>query len=525
MNAACASLRLLHRTRRSAVVVTALLLATAASAQSEFPRDRSVQNDLPPPPPVQPVPIFFPPTPPPFGRLVSRLSSSATGQTFAPSPELANYLTEPFYPALSTRLARHDLGDKNRQKLDAYRASRDALLEELQTELTRIREFTPADRHAALESLARRQTPRLAALEATAEQLRSDFLKGEYDWSALREWRLGERNVRGDSPMEIGAVFRAYAFYQAGLAPEQRQLLREIVIEITSGAEDAAAASAQQPYLFFSPALTRVTLPADLPADVAAKIARYETKKSGLKKELFDTIQTQDRATFAFSRTTALKTLAAKQAPGLQELETLAEEIRIGLVSVPALSTAVPRSPLPPGLTQRAMEAVQARTALQKASRAKIDELLGSLPEYFPVAFATSLDSNGVKVRLVPRGSRVSSNDPRIAGIVTRLNEIGEEHRVRHEALNREIEALRDDVGRALGAGATAPAITEALDAVVRHNVQRENEDGYRDYRTAVIEPGLSPEQRRLLLGGAMRKLDFPLPGGELQPIRRPAMW
>lgn len=525
MNAARASLRLLRRTRPSALVAAAVLLAPDGSAQSDFSRDRSTQSDLPPPPPLQPVPIFFPPTPPPFGRLVSRLSSSATGQTFAPPPELVHYVTEPFYPALSTRLARNDLGDKHRQKLDVYRASRDAMLDELQTELARIRDAAPAERYTALASLAQRQTPRLAELEATAEQLRNDLIKGEYDWSALREWRLGERNIRGDSPMEIGAVFRAYAFYQAGLAPEQRQLLREIVIEITSGAEDAGTASAQQPYLFFSPALARVTLPDELPADVGAKIAQYETKKSGLKKELFDTIQTQDRAMFSFSRTTALKALAAKQAATLQELEKLADEIRIGLVSVPALSTTVPRSPLPPGLTQRTMEAVQARTALQKTSRARIDEILAGLPEYFPVAFATSLDSNGVKVRLVPRGQRASSNDPRIVSVVTRINEVGEEHRVRHEALNREIEALRDDVGRALGAGATAQAITEALDAVVRHNVQRENEDGYRDYRTAVIEPGLSPEQRRLLLGGAMRKLDLPLPGGDLQPIRRPAMW
>ena len=64
---------------------------------------------------------------------------------------------------------------------------------------------------------------------------------------------------------------RASAFYQAGLAPAQRLLLREIAIEVTSGADDAAAASARQPYLFFSPALARVILPADVPAEIARR--------------------------------------------------------------------------------------------------------------------------------------------------------------------------------------------------------------------------------------------------------------
>lgn len=475
--------------------------------------------------PQQPVAIFFPPPTPPYGRLVSRLVSTATGQTYAPPPELAHYVTEPFYPALSTRLARQDLPEKTRPKLNAYREARDALLADLEVELTRLHGATPAERHSALAALSEKQTPRLAELEAEAERLRIELIKGDYDWSALREWRLGERNIRGDSPMELGAVLRAYAYYQPGLAPEQRQLLREIVIEITSGAEDATTASAQQPFLFFSPTLTRVTLPAELPAEVAAKVARFETIKSGLKKELFDLVLAQDRATFGFTRTNAMKALATKQAPTFVELEKLADEIRLGLVSVPAMALTELRSPLPPGLTQRTMEAVQARTALQKSSREKIDAILATLPENFPVSFATTLDQTGVKVRLVPRGGRVSPNDPRITGTVTRLNEVGEAHRQSHETLNREIEALRDDVGRALGARATPQAITDALDGVVRHNIRRENEDGYRDYRLAVLEPGLSPEQRRLLLGGALRKLDLPLPSGELQPTRRPATW
>ncbi len=38
----------------------------------------------------------------------------------------------------------------------------------------------------------------------------------------------------------------------------------------------------------------------------------------------------------------------------------------------------------------------------------------------------------------------------------------------------------------------------------------------YHDYQIAVLQPGLSPEQRRLLFGGALERLALPLPGASL---------
>ena len=508
------------------LVLATVLVAAPASAQ--FDPSRSSEMTTPNLPEVPPVPIFFPPNPPPLNRLVSRLASATTGLTLAPSPDLAAYVTETFYPALSTRLARRDLPDKTRQKLDDYRAARAALLEELTVELDRGGAAEPAMRRAALASLARRQTPKIADLEATAEQLRVELAKGDYDWSALRQWRLGETNTRGDSPAELGSVLRAYAFYQSGFLPAQRQLLREIVIEVTSGAEDAAVAAAQQPYLFFSPALTRVTLPDNLPADVAAVVAAFETKKSALKKELFDAVLAADHSPFAFMRASAFKALAARQAPALDEVERMADEIRAGLAELPAMGPRENRSPLPPELTQRTMEVVEARSALQKSTRAQVDALTAELPPDYPATIATAIDSTGVKIRLIPRpGSRrrLAQNDPLIVRLAGRISELSEEHRLRNDELTRSVEALRGEVARVLGPGAPPKAVDDAINGVIRYNVQRENEDGYRDYRRAVFEPGLSPEQRRLLLGGAVRKLDVPLPSGELQPTRRPDTW
>ena len=40
----------------------------------------------------------------------------------------------------------------------------------------------------------------------------------------------------------------------------------------------------------------------------------------------------------------------------------------------------------------------------------------------------------------------------------------------------------------------------------------------YRDYRDAVLAPGLSPAQRRLLFDAAVEQLALPLPAGEAAP-------
>jgi hypothetical protein len=50
----------------------------------------------------------------------------------------------------------------------------------------------------------------------------------------------------------------------------------------------------------------------------------------------------------------------------------------------------------------------------------------------------------------------------------------------------------------------------------------RREAEAYREYDIATLEPGLSPEQRRLLFGGAIALLQLPLPGAEEQPTLAP---
>ena len=216
--------------------------------------------------------IFFPPVPPPLGRPVSHLAAPLPAQ-LTPPAELAPFVNEVFYAPLSTRLAKNDLDDKLRQRLEAYRATRTVLQDELRSALARVRDAGPAARQSALAILARQQTPRVTDLEKSAERLREDLVTAEYNWSALREWHLGEAETRGDSPLEASQVVRAYAFFHPGLLPAQRGLLREIAHEIALAESDTAAATAAQPFLFFSPETARVQFTDDLPAALALRVA------------------------------------------------------------------------------------------------------------------------------------------------------------------------------------------------------------------------------------------------------------
>ena len=512
--------------RHLVVVAVVASLAIPRLGRAQYQPDGS--NNSREVPFLAPKPVFFPPTPPPLDRAISHLTSPAP-RRLTPPPELATYVNEPFYAPLSTWLAEHTLNAKLRQRLDAYRSDKLALQRELHAVLDQARAADPAARRTALEASARQQAARLAALEQTAEQLRDDLAIGGYDWRAAREWTLGERNSRGDSPSEIASVMRAYAYYQSSLSGAQRRLLREISLEIAMAAEDEKAAQAAQPFLFFPPEPARVLLPEDLTSDLAAKVAAYQTKKSAVKKELFDTVYKQDGATFSFVRQSALKALAEKQANRLAELERLAEEIRIGLAQLPPeAQRPAERSPLPPVLTERIAAVLQGRTTLTRETTAKM-ESIRDRHATAPLQISYGFESDGLKFIVVPRRYPGGGNPPKsvtdeVSVIQAEMAVVAEEYGRRFTELVNETDAIRDETSKILGS--TNPrAIEVAMGTATRVVALRETEEGYRDYRTAVFEPGLSPEQRRLLFDGAIEKLDLPLSRGEMQPTRRAPSW
>jgi hypothetical protein len=484
--------------------------------------------------PVRPFVICFPPTPPPLDRAFVHLALSMPPR-LTPPPELAACVNEPFYAPLSTWLLEKALTENMRQRIDTLRAAEAGALADLRATLDETRDADSATRRLALEVLARQQTPQLVTLERDAEQIRADLAIGRYDWRALREWALGDKNTRGDSPAEIAATMRAYAYYQSGLVPAQRRLLREISLELTMAAGDTAAAEAAQPFLFFPPEPARVLLPDDLPADLAAQVAAYQTEKSALKKELYDTIYNEDSAALAFMRNSALKALAGKQAPRLAELEPLAEDIRRGLAELPSTTPRdTERSALPPVLTEQLNATFQAAFALQRETIKRIDAVRVELGDA-PIQVSYSFETDGLKFVVTPRPARASSTTadpngrleklrPPLTAAQNAMAEIADDFGRRYAELLKESDAIRRDAAAALG-NPPARVVEAALASARWVAMLKDSEDGYRDYRTAVFEPGLSPEQRRLLFGSALEKLDLPLPRGEFQPVRRAASW
>jgi hypothetical protein len=59
-------------------------------------------------------------------------------------------------------------------------------------------------------------------------------------------------------------------------------------------------------------------------------------------------------------------------------------------------------------------------------------------------------------------------------------------------------------------------SINDLLEEFENSRQEQEVWERYRDYQTAVLLPGLSPEQRRLLFAAAVEKLALPLPAGEV---------
>ena len=439
--------------------------------------------------------VFFPPAPPPLGSAPD--GPEAGGLRVAPPAELAPFLAEPFYAPLSAHLASPDpdawLSSRQKQELAAFRDAKAALQAELLARLYTLRESEPAARRRELEAFAREQTPRLQELERTAEHLRGEFAAGD-DARAEPGFEPGLPGAAPAADRSAAARLRRAAFYEPALAPEQRRLVRELVLEL---AEDAAGrGGAAGRWILFSPDTTRVPLPEPLQQELAAKVADYLALKGALKRELRSALVHPLRP--PGSPAEDLAALAAQQAPRFQQLERLAEEIRDGLQPLVPDPLRVPRLPaLPPGLEERIAAYRRAKLELQKALLARVQEAAGRAP---------AGDSAAQQAR-----------------VQQTIDAFTRDHAARYAALDAAKESIRRDLAGLKGAGAAGGGDDRSADRLLRNFTdsfqQYELWRLYYEYRIAVFEPGLSPEQRRLLLGVALERL-APPPPGPLLPAR-----
>ena len=434
---------------------------------------------------LEAAPIFYPPDPPPLGAPLP--ARDAAGVNTAVPVELATYVNECFYAPLSTWLAADSTGlklsDALRGRLDTYRATKVALQTELRAKIDLLRETDAASRLMGLEEFAREQTPRIAALEERAEELRRDLIAGG-----------AAATVRPPGGTESGAL-RAAAFYQDGLSPDQRRLLREAALEI----ESSLAAAVDGPWIFFSPECSRIRPFADLAAELAARVRTYQDQKNALKREL--------RAAVAKSVPPArLTELAAQQAPRIAALESIAEEIRRGLVVRNDPTRRPDLSPLPVELNARIDAYRREKLDLQKALLARVEEVT---------------KNQGTSSHPSDKRSTAADASQQQERIREAIAAYTRDNQVRYTALEKCRDGIRSDLSRlsnAKGAPTSAPSADALLKKFSEALQQFEVWRNYRDYQIAVLQPGLSPEQRRLLFDAALEKLARPTSGVALSP-------
>jgi hypothetical protein len=431
--------------------------------------------------------IFYPPVPPPLGAPLP-VRDAAGGKTAAPV-ELAAYVNECFYAPLSTRLTAESSGgklsDALRGRLDAYRATKVALQTELRAKIDLLRETDAASRLAGLEQFAREQTPRVAALEERAEGLRRDLVASVV------------ASIAGPTRGNESGALRAAAFYQEGLSSDQRRLLREAALEMDA----SAMAGVDGAWFFFSPESSRIRPFTDLTPELAAKVSAYQDQKNALKRELCAAVAKS-------SSPSALASLAAQQAPRIVALESVAEEIRRGLVVRSDPTRRPDLSPLPADLNARIAAYRREKLELQKALLARVEEVTRNQP-------ATSLPPDK---RTAAADASASQQQERIREAIAAYTR---ENQARYTALDKCRDGIRGELARltnATGAPTSAPSADALLKKFSEALQQLEVWRNYRDYQIAVLQPGLSPEQRRLLFDAGLEKLALSTPDGASSP-------
>ncbi len=532
-------MRLSPRLRPARVAsIISLLLAATAFAQTGMPTAPTMPDGGPTS--QEPHVTFFPPIPPVYGAALTAtapLTSSTTvpfasgtavlhinrvnGRAMEPPDDLADYVGEIFYPAVGNRLFNSGLSAKLEARLAAYRTKRAALVDALVATLAGEQNAPPAERAAALRAFAPQQAANLAELEAEAERLRRDLLKGglfgdNIAWNFMRGWQLGDPNLAANPAKSDGEyqVARAAAFFQDGLSIEQRGLVRELGTELASAARSVrrrpAVPDDDPRAMFFAPETARYRLPQPLPPQLVALVGRFNAEKAALKRELHETLVKFDRASDG-KRAARFSDLAGQQAARIEQLEKLAEEIRGALAALPTDAPSLP--PIPTELRIRLDRHALDRTAFFAEMSAAMQRARQSAPMDWKKFFA----STPAQRERLSRERQQRIQDAMAAA----TKEFTQQHLARSEDLRERYDRIRADlaaVARDLTDPRTKqPMTVDALLAAYHVSNQRFDAIGreeviYERYRQAMLEPGLSPAQRRLLFRTAHAGLAQALP-------------
>jgi hypothetical protein len=466
---------------------------------------------------------FFPPTPPALESEIPVLAPLDSGP--AAAPELSAFVGDVFYPFLGVRLAYGELLKSQRVQILAYRNAKVEQQDRIRAEILRLKDADPKEREAQLAALASQQAPRIAELEAMAEAIRTDLrqtrvLGVPVEYTDLVEkpgWRKLAAADQATDPAELrqeSNAVRAVAFYQEGLSAAQRHLLFGEAIELEATARAVlAGATPGFRMLSFSPEGARIRLPANVPEALEGRIALYLSAKRALRLELRDTLRNNEDA-LSGTRADVIAKLAVDQAPRLAALEAMAEEIRSGVAGLPDLPGPPTAPSLPPELTAHIttyrahkVELLRRLRTMLSAPTPVADPDSGASGKPDPVTNALAWMHDGSS------RTEVQSTELRVS--------VGEFDRLQTELisqLNREENVIREELA-AYARSTNGPSDKKSINDLLRDfedaRQRQEIWGKYRDYRAAVLMPGLSPGQRRLLFDAGVEQLSLPLPAGE----------
>jgi hypothetical protein len=470
--------------------------------------------------------VFFPPVPPPLESEIPVLAPYDTGPP-AP-PELEAFVGETFYPLFGARLALEDLPRPLRERIVAYRLAKIGLQEALRAQILGLMDVDPNVRGKQLVAFANQQAPKILELEATAEQLRADLrpvhvlglqVEGIEPGGHLSRKVHPVRETPADAAglaRESEAITGA-AFFQEGLPLPQRRLLLEAAAELQAKINPGFGTTGIAPgmrIIFFSPEASRIPIPGDLQEPLKGTVSEYLASKDALKAELRDALAATDSAP-ADARKETLAQLSSAQESRIARVEALAEEIRLGLAAVPNPQGPPALAPIPPELASRISDYRRHKVELLRTLRALLvapsprgeaahnpkteqaDAGAGTLAWMHDGSTRTEIETNELRVS--------------VAEFDHRQNEL-------IAALNTEEAGIRTSLAeyvRSAGGLLDSKSVNDLLRDFEAARQRQELLDRYRDYQAAVLLPGLSPAQRRILFDAAIEQLALPLPAGE----------
>ena len=233
-------------------------------------RDRSASHYylFNPLPPSNLTPAFYPPVPPALGAELTLLPPLTAG--FPAPAELAEFISDWFYPLLASQLTGNGLSESLRAQLQSYRAKKTGLQNELRSHLARLKDWAPDRREKDLAAFAAEQSPRLAELENIAEEIRHDLRHndllgapvGNDDWTTSAGPLPPNASAEDEKKIET-ALLRGAVFYQDGLSAAQRRLLLEEIISRENTIRPSSSGVSTRPQewqLPFSPSPARIRL-------------------------------------------------------------------------------------------------------------------------------------------------------------------------------------------------------------------------------------------------------------------------